>query len=55
MNDKEVLSTLLFDALNAINGVMQNNEFGKDDKALVKVNRFKKWLIQYGNETGLLS
>lgn len=52
MNDKEVLSTVLFDALKAINGIMQNNEFCKDDKALVKANRFKKWLIEYAEKGG---
>lgn len=50
MNAKEELSKLLFDATTAISAVMSNIEFGKDDRALAKANKFRKWLVVLQNE-----
>ena len=35
----------LFNALTALNGLLQTREMCNDDKAIIKVNRFRKWLI----------
>lgn len=35
----------LFNALTALNALLQTKEMCKDDKAVIKVNRFRKWLI----------
>lgn len=35
----------LFNALTSLNGLLQTREMCRDDKALIKVNRFRKWLI----------
>lgn len=49
MNPKEELSKLLFDATTALSAVIGNTEFGKDDRALVKANKFRKWLVEMQN------
>lgn len=50
MNAKEELSRLLFEATTAISAVMANVEFGKDDRALTKANKFRKWLVEEQNK-----
>lgn len=35
----------LFNALTSLNGLLQTRELCNDDKAVIKVNRFRKWLI----------
>lgn len=35
----------LFNALTTLNSLLQTKEMCKDDKAVIKVNRFRKWLI----------
>ena len=35
----------LFNALTALNALLQTKEMCNDDKAVIKVNRFRKWLI----------
>lgn len=48
------LSNKLFSLLTACNDVMSDTTFAKDDKDLVKVNRFRKWLLTYSESKGLL-
>jgi hypothetical protein len=48
------LSNKLFALLTATNEVMSDTTFAKDDKDLVKVNRFRKWLLSYSESKGLL-
>lgn len=50
----EELSNKLFALLTACNDVMSDSTFAKVDKDLVKVNRFRKWLLSYGETTGLI-
>lgn len=35
----------LFNALTALNALLQTKEMCNDDKSVIKVNRFRKWLI----------
>lgn len=35
----------LFNALTALNTLVQTKEMCADDKGVIKVNRFRKWLI----------
>lgn len=47
-------SKMVFEVLTAINALMLNSEFCKDDKAVIKANRFKKWLLSYGESHQLI-
>lgn len=43
----------VFNAITAINGLMVSNEVAKDDKAVIKLNRFKKWLNDFATANGV--
>lgn len=45
MEDRNEYQENLFNALTSLNGLLQTKEMCKDDKAVIKVNRFRKWLI----------
>lgn len=45
MEDRSEYQENLFNALIALNGLLQTKEMCNDDKAVIKVNRFRKWLI----------
>lgn len=45
MEDRNDYQENLFNALTALNGLLQTKEMCSDDKAVIKVNRFRKWLI----------
>lgn len=36
----------MFNALTALNSLLQTKEMMTDDKAVIKVNRFRKWLSE---------
>lgn len=39
------------EAISSLNSLMTCNEVCKIDKAVIKINRFKKWLIDLQKET----
>lgn len=45
MEERNDYQENLFNALTALNGLLQTKEMCNDDKAVIKVNRFRKWLI----------
>lgn len=45
MEDRNEFQENLFNALTALNGLLQAKEMCNDDRAVIKVNRFRKWLI----------
>lgn len=36
-----------FEVLSALNHLITTNEVCKNDKAVMKINRFKKWLLDF--------
>jgi hypothetical protein len=45
MEERNDYQENLFNALTSLNGLLQTKEMCNDDKAVIKVNRFRKWLI----------
>lgn len=45
MEERNEYTENLFNALTALNGLLQTKELIDDDKAVIKVNRFRKWII----------
>ena len=47
----ENFNETVFNCITSVNALMTSNEVAKDDKAVIKLNRFKKWLnkILYEN------
>lgn len=39
-----------FDVITALNHLMQCNEVCRNDKAVMKINRFKKWVLELQDE-----
>lgn len=49
-NNNEVRSPFdeySFEVLAALNHLITTNEVCKNDKAVMKINRFKKWLLEF--------
>ena len=36
-----------------VNALMTSNEVAKDDKAIIKLNRFRKWLNEFADAKGM--
>ena len=49
----ENFNETLFSCINSVNALMTSNEVNKDDKAVIKLNRFKKWLNEYATASGM--
>lgn len=45
MEERSEYQENLFNALTALNALVQTKEMVNDDKGVIKVNRFRKWLI----------
>lgn len=45
MEERNEYQENLFNALTALNGLLQTKEMCNDDKAVIKVNRFRRWLV----------
>ena len=54
MEERNDLSELFFNTLTGLNALLQSNDLCKDDKAIIKVNRFKKWLVDYATTKQIL-
>lgn len=39
-----------FEVVTALNHLMQCNEICRNDKAVMKINRFKKWVLEMQDE-----
>lgn len=44
---------IIFNCITSVNALMTSNEVAKDDKAVIKLNRFKKWLNEFACENGM--
>lgn len=44
---------VIFNCITSVNDLMTSNEVAKDDKAVIKLNRFKKWLNEFANANGM--
>ena len=49
----ENFNELLFNCTTSVNALMTSNEVAKDDKAVIKLNRFKKWLNEFSAANGM--
>ena len=48
----ENFNELIFNCITSVNAVITSNEVAKDDKAVIKLNRFKKWLNEFSSAHG---
>ena len=51
MNKK--FNEIIFNCITSVNDLMTSNEVAKDDKAVIKLNRFKKWLNEFADARGM--
>ena len=49
----ENFNELLFNCITSVNGLIVSNEVAEDDKAIIKLNRFKKWLNEFSSAKGV--
>lgn len=49
----ENFNETVFNCITSVNALMTSNEVAKDDKAVVKLNRFKKWLNGFAEANGV--
>ena len=43
----------VFNCIASVNALMTSNEVAKDDKIVLKLNRFKKWLNELATANGI--
>ena len=43
----------VFNVITSVNALMVTSEVSKDDKAVIKLNRFKKWLNEFATTNGI--
>lgn len=49
----ENFNETIFNCITSVNALMTSNEVAKDDKAVIKLNRFKKWLNEFAAANGM--
>lgn len=49
----ENFNEIIFNCVTSVNALMTSNEVAKDDKAVIKLNRFKKWLNEFAATNGM--
>lgn len=49
----ENFNELIFNCITSVNALITSNEVAKDDKAVIKLNRFKKWLNEFSSAKGV--
>ena len=49
----ENFNELIFNCITSVNALMTSNEVSRDDKAAIKLNRFKKWLNEFSAANGM--
>lgn len=49
----ENFNDTVFNVITSVNALMITPEVSEDDKAIIKLNRFKKWLNEFATANGL--
>lgn len=49
----EIFNETVFNCITSVNALMTLNELAQDDKAVIKLNRFKKWLNEFAAANGV--
>ena len=49
----ENFNETVLNCITSVNALMTSNEVAKDDKAVIKLNRFKKWLNEFAAANGM--
>lgn len=49
----ENFNEIVFNCITSVNALMTSNEVTKEDKAVIKLNRFKKWLNDFASANGV--
>ena len=49
----EIINETIFNCITSVNALMTSNEVARDDKAVIKLNRFKKWLNDFAASNGV--
>ena len=49
----ENFNETVFNVITSVNALMVTSEVSKDDKAVIKLNRFKKWLNEFSAANGM--
>lgn len=49
----ENFNELIFNCITAVNALITSDEVAKDDKSVIKLNRFKKWLNDFAAANGM--
>lgn len=49
----ENFNEIVFNCITSVDALMINNKVSKDDKAVIKLNRFKKWLNEFAAANGM--
>lgn len=49
----ENFNEIIFNCVTSVNALMTSSEVTKDDKAVIKLNRFKKWLNEFAAGNGV--
>lgn len=49
----ENFNELIFNCITSVNSLMTCSEVAKEDKAVIKLNRFKKWLNEFSAANGM--
>ena len=49
----ENFNETVFNCITGVNALMTSNVVAKNDKAVIKVNRFKKWLNEFAAANGM--
>lgn len=50
MEERNQFDEFCFETTTALNHLMQCNELCRNDKAVMKINRFKKWVLEMQDE-----
>lgn len=49
----ENFNEIIFNCVTSVNALMTSNEVANDIKAVIKLNRFKKWLNEFAAANGM--
>lgn len=49
----ENFNELIFNCITSVNALITSKEVAKDDKAVIKLNRLKKWLNEFAAANGM--
>ena len=49
----ENFNEIVFKCISSVNSFLTSKEVGKEDKAVIKLNRFKKWLNEFAAANGV--